>query len=332
MHLAVRTTSRLPRAWNGWASTATPSTAVRHTSNMTREDFTEHIIGTDSGSHGRSNETGNSSLSRHGRDPAKGKRSWVVRRIKAPLLRKVGVKTDGSQGRSEDTEMSSLPLPGRDLDTRRPSSIVVRKVQVKPYYQAKPASTEASSVPSNPSSTIGGGIQASSQTLIRKHTVGYTRQKEHWKTPAIMWPEKRLNLFSRRRALNLKTLPVTTTPGDIIMSIDNTVREFGIKRRSDRIADIVISPGSNGAESVDAVVYFLHPDGAQTFYDLAAQGQFRVLGVVPEVSLEDAEAPSRVPQPSEEKAIGELPRLDRREFFSSPEQRKIVRRTSLIYN
>ncbi|KAL1852514.1 hypothetical protein Daus18300_012112 [Diaporthe australafricana] len=299
---------------------------------MTRDDFAEQAIGTDSGSHARSDEVGNPSPSRHGRDSAKKKRSWVVRKVKGPVIGKLARKIAASQGRSEGTEKSSMPLPGRDPDTRGPSSIMVRKVQVKPYYQAKTASIEASTVEANPSPTIGEGVDAHSKPLIRKHKVGYTRQKEHLNIPATMWPEKQLNLLSRRRALNLKTLPVATTPRDIIVSIDNTVREFDITRRSDRITDIVIKPRSDSAESVDAVVIFLHSDGAQTFYDLAVKRQFKVLGVEPEVSLEDAEDPSKVPQQSEDKAIGELPKLDRREFFSSPEQRRIVRRTSLIYN
>lgn len=191
----------------------------------------------------------------------------------------------------------------RDDDAKKPSSIVIRKITTRPH---------------------------ASHIKIKRHGVGAPKP---WKLPAKTWTEKPLTVFSRRRTLNLRRLPLATTIKDIILSIDNTVREHKVARRAALTADIVIRPGSDSSEEVDAVVDFLHPDGAQAFRDLAVHRKFKVHGVVPEVSLDDPRDPSEIPQPSGgDEVVAQLSKEDRAEYFTSPKLRKVVRRTHLIYN
>jgi hypothetical protein len=199
----------------------------------------------------------------------------------------------------------------RDDDAKKPSSVVVRKIQSRP----QPSHIKT---------------KRAYSSLLKRVGVG---RPPPWKLPAKLWPEKPSTVYSRRRALNLRGLPLATTIKDIVLSIDNAAREHKGVRRASLTADIVIRPGSDSSKEVDAVVDFLHPDGAQVFRDLAVQGKFKVCGVVPEVSMDYPRDPSKIPQPSGgDDIIAQLSKLDRAEYFSSPELRKIVRRTHLIYN
>ncbi|KAI3395025.1 hypothetical protein diail_1848 [Diaporthe ilicicola] len=326
MHLVARTASRLPRAWNGRASTAAPSAAVRHTSNITREDFIEQVVGPGTGPQGKGDKTKKSPSAHQNRDSPTRKRS---RKRSSNLFRKVPVvDTDPSpQGRGDQTDTSSLVYLARRPDNVVPFS-VVRKVRTEPSVHAERALSEARGAQADPSSTLMGGVQEGSQTLIRKHEI----HKERWKIPATMWPGKPPNVFSPGRVLYLKRLPAGTTREDIISSIGDTVHGLDFIHRSVRIADVSIKSRLDNTEQVDATVTFVHPDGAQSFYELVSQGQVKVRGVAPEMLLEFPQDPSNVTQPPEGNAVGELLKLDRAQFFKSPGQRRIVRRTNLIYN
>lgn len=225
-----------------------------------------------------------------------------------------------------------------DNDSRKPSSflairkikgapsIKIRKKEVAPYHEGSREKRALTSlVHASPIK-----IKKIKKPLVRREGVNSPKL---WKLPAQTWTEKPLTVFSRRRALNLRRLPLATTIKDIILSIDNAVREHKIAQRSALTADIVIRPGSDSSEEVDAVVDFLHPDGAQLFRDLAVHRKFKVQGVVPEVSLDHPRDPSQIPQPSgEDEPVAQLSKIDRAEYYTSPELRKITRRTHLIYN
>lgn len=216
-----------------------------------------------------------------------------------------------------------------DHDSRKPSSfLAIRKIAGPPYHKGSREKRALTSlVHASPIK-----IKRIKNPLVRKDGVNSPKP---WKLPAQRWTEKPLAVFSRRRALNLRRLPLATTIKDIILSIDDAVREHKVAGRSALTADIVIKPRSDGSNEVDAVVDFLHPDGAQLFRDLAVHRKFKVQGVVPEVSLDDPRDPSQVPhlQPSgEDEGIAQLSKTDRAEYFTSPELRKIARRTPLIYN
>lgn len=164
--------------------------------------------------------------------------------------------------------------------------------------------------------------------LIRKHIVRNTE----WKKPAKAWSEKPSIVFSHPCALSLRGLPRATTTRDIILSIGNAAREHDVDFRSTSVADIVIRPRSDSSEVVDAVVNFMHPNGAQIFHKLAVHEKFKIQGVVPEVSLNDFKNKPKTPQPSDDAETAQLSTEDRREYFESTELRKIARKTNLIYN
>lgn len=232
------------------------------------------------------------------------------------------VGTDNSPRKIDDGSRK----PSSFLAIRRVNSLVIRKIRGSPLQEGSNEKRALTSlVHASPIK-----IKRVKKPLVRREGVD---DPKPWKLPAQKWAEKPLTVFSRRRALNLRRLPLATTTKDIILSIDNAVREHKVARRSALTADIVIRPGSDSSKEVDAVVDFLHPDGAQLFRDLAVHQKFKVHGVVPEVFLDEPRDPSQVPQPSgEDEAIAQLSKIDRAEYFTSPELRKITRRTHLIYN
>ncbi|KAK7716222.1 hypothetical protein SLS64_003374 [Diaporthe eres] len=276
MHLAIRAASRLPRPQIGLASTTAPTSAVRHSSTISADEFVKLSVGTQQKPHRRDDATKKSS-------------STGVRKVRQ-TFRKLKTRepevADWTPSMEKRAPPVSLGLP-----------IGVRRVEVAPR-------------------------------VIHKHLVRDTE----WKTPAKAWPEKPSIVFSPRSALNLRGLPRATTTKDIILSIDDAVREHKVDVRSCNVADIVIRPTSDSSEGVDAAVNFMHPNGARIFHRLAVDGKFQVQGVVPEVSLNDFKDPSEIPQTSNDAETAQLSREDRREYFESTELRKITRKTNLIYN
>lgn len=151
-----------------------------------------------------------------------------------------------------------------------------------------------------------------------------------WKNPDVTWPENPPTA-SRPRVLNLRRLPLATTPEDIILSIDNAAHERKVSKSSTIIADIVIEPRSDSLDEVDATVMFLHPHGAQTVHVLAVDGHLKVQGVVPETFLTGPQKPPETAQPSKDAGTAQLPKVDRAEDFTSPKPPKFVPPT-LIYS
>lgn len=276
MHLAIRTASRLPRPGIGQVSTAMPTSAVRHSSTISPDEFVKQSVGTRQKPQTRDDET---------KKPSSIKIKKVTKTFRKLEAREPEV-ADWTPSMAKRAPPVSLGLP-----------IEVRRVETAPR-------------------------------VIHKHLVRDTE----WKTPAKAWPEKPLIVFSPRSALNFRGLPRATTTKDIILSIGDAVREHAVDVRSSAVADIMIRPGSDSSEGVDAVVNFMHPNGARIFHRLAVDGKFKVQGVVPEVSLNDFKDPSEIPQPSNDAETAQLSREDRREYFESKELRKITRKTNLIYN
>lgn len=295
MHLTKRAASRLPRPRIGQAFTATPSTAVRHTSNISADEFVEQSIGTQQKPHKRDNGTNKTS-------------SIKIRKVAQPLFKKV---------------------PANDL-----LSIKIWRVGSGEFKRPPLMAEQARPVllAETPAVEVGKDEGAQSHSIITKHDNRHRDDSISWKLPAEKWPEKPLPVFSNPRALNLRRLPLATTTKDIILSISNVCHEHRVDLRLTPIQDIVIRSRSDTSEEVDAVVDFRHPDGAQSLHRLAVQGKFKVQGVVPEVSLETPKGPFQIPQPSEDKIIAQLSKQDRREYFESRELRKVVRRTHLTYN
>lgn len=295
MHLTKRAASRLPRPRIGQASTATPSTVVRHSSNISADEFVEQSIGTQQKPHRRDNGTNENS-------------SIKIRKVAQPFFKKVTA--------------SDFP------------SIKIRRVEAGERNQPPSKAEQARPVllAETPPVEVEKDEAAQSHSIITKHDNRHRDDSISWKLPAEQWPEKPLSVFSRPRVLNLRRLPLATTTKDIVLSISDVCREHRVDGRSTLIEDIVIRSRSDTSEKVDAVVHFRHPDGAQSLHRLAVQGKFKVRDVVPEVSLEDPKDPSEIPQPSEDKIIAQLSKQNRREYFESPELRKVVRRTHLAYN
>lgn len=295
MHLTKRAASRLPRPRIGQAFTATPSTAVRHSSNISADEFVEQSIGTQKKPHRRHDGTKRTS-------------SIKIRKVAQPLIRKM-------------TATDDLPITIRRVGSGELDQPPSKAEQASPVLLAE-----------TPPIEVGKDEAAQSHFIITKHDNRHRDDSVLWKLPAGKWPEKPLDVFSRPRALNLRRLPLATTTKDIILSIGDVCREHRVDIRSTPIEDIVIRSRSDTSERVDAVVEFRHPDGAQSLHRLAVKGKFKVLGVVPEVSLEDHKDPSEISQPSEDKIIAQLSKQDRREYLESRELRKVVRRTHLVYN
>lgn len=273
MHLAIRAASRLPRPGIGQAFTATPTPAVRHSSNVSADEFVKQSVGTQESPHRTDDET-------------KKPPSIKIKKVQK-TFRKLSVPAlPWTPSMEKRVAPVSLGLP-----------LAVRRVEAAPR-------------------------------VIRKQIVRNTE----WKMPAKTWPEKPSTVFGPRHALSLRGLPLATSTRDIILSIGDAVREHNVDFRSTSVSDIAIRPRSDSSEEVDAAVNFMHPNGAQIFHRLAAQGKFKVRGVVPEVSLTDFEDPSETPQPSNDAETAQLSREDRREYLESTELRKIARRTNLIYN
>lgn len=326
MHLAMRAAFRLPRPRIDLAFTATQSTAVRHSSNVSADEFVEQAVGTQQRSHKKDHETKNPSPLEIKKEPAKDPRmreprpDLRMRRPPPPKLRR---------------------KPAEDHKTRNPSPPEIRKVQENIVFSkvtAKgddwalfPARAPPASLPKISHSEVR-EVEAAPHFNITRHDQRHPAKLENYRTPAARWPEKPFAVFSRPRALNLRRLPLATTTKDIISSIDDAFRERKVNFRAARIQDIVIRPRSDNPEEVDAVVDFLHPAGTEAMHRLALQGKLKVLGVVPEVSLKDAEDLSKIPQPSEDEVIEQLSKQKPAEIFNSTEFRKVVRRTHLVYN
>lgn len=295
MHLTKRAASRLPRPRIGQAFTATTSTAVRHSSNISADEFVEQSIGTQQKPHKRHNGTKKTS-------------SIKIRKVAQPLFKKMTA--------NDDPLIKFRRVGSGEFD--KPPSMAE---QARPVLLAETPPVE-----------VGKDEGAQSHFIITKHDNRHRDDTISWKLPAEKWPEKPLSVISSPRALNLRRLPLATTTKDIVLSISNVCHEHRVDLRSTPVEDIVIRSRSDTSEEVDAVVDFRHPDGAQSLHRLAVQGKFKVQGVVPEVSLEAPKGPFQIPQPSEDKIIAQLSKQDRREYFESHELRKVVRRTPLVYN
>lgn len=321
MRLAICAVSRLPRPWVGQAFTAAPPAALRYSSNtpagltedisaestsaqsISTDDFVKQVVGTTDSPGTRDGELEKSSSN----VAKKASSRSVFRKVKGvpPRTKNKKAKRPGVF-RKVPTGDASKEVQLEDGETEGPSSIVGR---------------------SPPTKSV---ITNTAFPLIRKATV---ESAEPYKLPTKLWPEKPATVFPRRGLLTLRGLPLETTLRDIILAIDHAARNGKVSRRAALTADIVIKPSLDKSTDVDAVVDFRHPDGAKHFQDLAMKGEFRVCGVVPTASLDDPQDPSKVPHASEgDEVIAQLSKVDRAEYFTSPEQRKIVRRTHLVYN
>jgi hypothetical protein len=225
-----------------------------------------------------------------------------IQRGNSPLIRRQAVRENS--------------LHKKDVDAKKDSPILIRKISMAdPSIHAKTLR------------------ELDNRPLIRKQTV----KPKPYNTPAWNWPEKPVNVFLRQRVLILRGLPLATTLQAIILSIDKAIHNHQVLGRpgTARIADIVIRPGTDSSKEVEAVIEFIQADGARILRDLAVKKQFKVLGVVPDASLDEPREPTEVPQPHAsggDKVIAQLTKAKRAELFESPELRKIVRRTHLIYN
>lgn len=139
------------------------------------------------------------------------------------------------------------------------------------------------------------------------------------------------SVLRRCRSVLLQDLPLNTQAKDIIRAIHQAVVEEGkLSDRADQIEDVQIRPKVDDPNRLAATINFWHPDGAQTVHDLVAKGAFRVNGEVLVASFVEG-VPRRLPTSNTPiGAVGQ--REDRVAYFNSPEERKIARRTPLIYN
>lgn len=171
-----------------------------------------------------------------------------------------------------------------------------------------------------------------SHDLIRKYTIVDKKGSAAAKppAPAHTWSETPETVFSRPRVVLLENLPPETQAGDIIQAISQATEASNISRRADRISDVRVLPRPGDEYGVAAEVEFLHPYGARGVHDLAKKGKILVRGAAPSASLIQA---TTAPKLSGDSGIGALrPAQDREEYFLSPSQRKIVRRTRRGYS
>ncbi|POS75273.1 hypothetical protein DHEL01_v206330 [Diaporthe helianthi] len=372
MRLAVCTATRLPRPWIGRPFTAAPAATLRYSSNTyagntdtlgestlgestlgesTSAESTsaESILGqstsaestlgqsTSAGSTSAgSTSTGSISAENTSADEfvkqvvgtanRPGTRNGEDKKLSSNKVRKVVVPGSVVRRVKLDSVVRKVLVPPprpRDEEAKRLSSGTFRKVQSGGQAE-EPSSIVERSPPTQSKDTKAASF------LIRRHVVSSARP---WKLPAKMWPAQPAAVFPRRRVLTIYKLPLETTIRDIILAIDNAARQRKVTRGEALTKDIVLKSSLGDSTTIDAVVDFRHPDGAKNFHVLARKGEFKVRGAVPEVSLDDLEHPSAVPPPSGgEEVIAQLSKIDRAEYFTLPERRKIVRRTHLMYN
>ncbi|ROW13439.1 hypothetical protein VPNG_04409 [Cytospora leucostoma] len=166
-----------------------------------------------------------------------------------------------------------------------------------------------------------------SHDLIRKYTIGDKKGTNAAKPsgPAHTWSETPETVFSRPRIVVLQNLPLETQAGDIIQAINEATEAANISHQADRISDVRVLPRPEDEDVVVAEVEFLHPYGARSVHDLVEKGKILVRGAAPCASLIQAIS---TPKLSGDFGIGAVrPAQDREEYFASPSQRKIVRRT-----
>ncbi|KAG8170258.1 hypothetical protein KVR01_001003 [Diaporthe batatas] len=329
MRLVICAASRLSRPGIGQAFTAAPPATLRYSSNAsagntdsisaeitsaesttaestTADEFVKQVIGTPAVL-----ATGNSKGKKSSSNVAKEANPQNVFRVVAEPPRSIRKQAEG------------------------PSSGAVRKVQMKKIFRKVMLDDKE---PENPSSIVDKPLPMQSNDtktaspLIRKAPVHGTQP---WRLPSKLWPEKPAAVISRRGLLILRGLPLETTLRDIILAIDHAARNRQVSRLEALVADIAIKTSVDKSTEVDAVVEFKHPDSAMRFRGLVSKGEFRVRGVLPTgpASFYNPKDPSKLPQAFEgDGIIARLSKVDRAEYFTSPEQRKIVRRTHLIYN
>lgn len=249
MHLAIRAASRRPRLGIGQASTATPSSAVRHSSNVSADEFVKQSLGTQQGPQGSDHEP-------------KEAPSVVIRKYsktfwKVPTERSFVIKKYSKSFTKVPTE----------------TSFVIRKV-------AAPEERKSSGPTRRRPLEVGRG-EIPTRFPITKHDDRHPLTVKSWRPPAQTWSKKPLDDSSRQCALNLRGIPLETTTKDIILSINDAVTEHKRDYRATNIADIVIRSKPDSSEELDVTINFRHPDGAQIFRRLAVQGKFKVRGVVP---------------------------------------------------
>lgn len=321
MRLVICTASRLPRLWIGQAFTAAPPAALRCSSstlagntedtsaesisaeNTSADEFVKQVVG-------KSDSLG--TKDGEGKKPS----SKAVKKAKS-----------GNAFRRVEAVQSRT----KDKKAEKPSSVVFTKVWIgnEKAQSLDDGVEESSSIVDKPPPTQSKDTNSASP-LVRRHDV---RSPEPWKLPSKLWPGKPAAVFPHRGLLTLRGLPLETTLRDIVLAIDHAARHRKASRRAALTADIVIRPSLDKSTDVDAVVEFMHPDGAKHFQKLAMKGEFKVRGVVPTASLDDPKDPANVSQASEgDEVIAQLSKVDRAEYFASPQKRKVVRRTHLIYN
>lgn len=162
------------------------------------------------------------------------------------------------------------------------------------------------------------------EPLIRKYGVARKRgfvAKGGELPPAI---------FSRPHIVVLQQLPPETTGTDIVQALEEAVETNRMPHWARRLANVRVEPTFGDRKLTAARIEFLHPDGAEAVRSLVRNGLLQVRGVMPTASLLRDKANSKF---TNDTGIGIMAsRQERENYFISPIQRKIVRRTQLIYN
>ncbi|ROW08380.1 hypothetical protein VMCG_03096 [Cytospora schulzeri] len=166
--------------------------------------------------------------------------------------------------------------------------------------------------------------------LIHKYIVGQTKFSSKSRHDAVNWEEKPSAIFSRPRVVFLQELPPDTTGGDIIETLEKAADAGKLPQRAWRIAHLRFEPRFGNDKSAAAKVEFLHPQGARAVHELVKMGDFQVRGAMPTSSLIRGPATPK-DAPGDSGLGARVSDQDRRDYFTSPARRPLVRRMHLVY-
>lgn len=292
------------------SSAAAPWTAIRESSNLSRDDFIRQAID----------------------DPKEAARRKKKRKqtksteLESPPPNKVRMVQSVVSFRKYDLDKTF-----RKYGVNKTSNSITPEERQKAYAERQLVKRVPTTGP-DPSLLKHIPGYPDPEPLIRKYNMGGDRYSWTRKGAAPNGREDAPTIFTfpRPRTAVLEQLPPGTTCAEIVQALEDAVGADRLPHRVWRLENMRVDPALEGAESTTARVEFMHPTGAEALRFIVSKGQLQVRGVVPTVFLE-GDAPS--PQPTSETGIGIVAsKQERQEHLGSHMQRKIARRTPLSYN
>lgn len=308
-----------PIALAGLRSPVTaPWSAIRKSSNISRDDFIEQAI---RGSRENTQNEREPSSSPSTDDDSSTAQTAVFGSSPSIKSRK---KTKTFRIRKLEVDPTSYP---RQRPQIQQPQIQEPRIQKASEGLVRKVSVDGLRVRKTDSKTR----QSEYGLLIRKYSLGNTKGSKGRRSAAFARDDEPPTVLSRPRIVVLQQLRSETTTGDIVKAIERAVDENRLPNKACRLAGVREEPRIGNEEPAAFRVEFLHPDGANALHYLVKKGHFQIGELIPTASLLQDEESLKY---ASDTGIGMMAsREEREEYFASRLLgRAQISRTRLLYN